>query len=84
MVTLDLFIGFSFTKSKAEIQMFTFNIDKSQRFYGSHAVLSHTGIRARVLFTQTANNQLTVAINLVILDCGKIYNITLILLLFVH
>ncbi len=50
--------------------LFTFNVDKSQRFDGSNAVLSHAGISARVIFTHTLNHQLAVAINMIILGCG--------------
>lgn len=68
----DLSIGFPLHRVKQKSRcLLTFNIDKSQRFDGSHAVLSHTGIRARVVFTHTFNNQLTVAINMIILNCGK-------------
>lgn len=51
--------------------MFTFNIDKSQRFDGSHAVLSHAGISTRVVFTYTLNHKFTVAIDMIILGCGQ-------------
>lgn len=58
---------FIYTEGKLA-QLGTFDVDKTQRFDGSHSVLCDTGVCSCIVLTHTLNHQLTLANHMVIMS----------------